>query len=321
MWARQLVVWIFVFVVLAPAPGAAFSQSFPNKPIRMVTSEAGGGSDITLRLIAPGLIAGLGQQVVVDNRPTGVIPMEIVARAPADGYTLLAYGASVWLLPFMQDSLPYDPIADFSPIAVTTSAPSIIVVNPSLPVKSIRELIDLAKARPGELNYGSAGPGSITQIATELFKAMAGINIVHIPYRGSAPALNDLLGGQLQLIFSTAGAVAPHIKSGKLRALAVTSAQPSSLLPGLPTVAAAGLPGYEWETISGMFAPRKTPTIIIRRLNQEIVRVLGREDIKQKFFSIGLDTPGSSPEALAATMKSDMAVLGKVIRNAGIRAK
>ena len=241
-----------------------------------------------------------------------------MSKAPPDGYTLLIDAASFWIGPLLQET-PYDPVKDFAPVTLTDSAPNVLVVNPSLPVKSVKELIALAKARPGELNYGSSSTGSTPHLAAELFNMMAGVKIVRVPFKGSGPAVISLLGGQVQLMFATAGSVAPHVKSGRLRALAVASLQPSALAPGLPTIAASGVPGYEAVAFEGMFAPAKTPVAIIDRLNQEIVRVLNRAEVKERFFNAGVETVGSTPEEFAAAIKSNVAKWGKLIKDAGIR--
>ena len=315
--------WMFSVAMIFLNTDVVSGQNYPNKPIRLITSGAGGAGDSTSRLIAESLSRTLGQSVLVENRAgaSGIIAAQTVTKAPPDGYTLLVYGATIWLLPFLQDNVPYDPVKDFSPIAVLTIAPSVIVVHPSVPVKTVKELIALAKARPGELNYGSAGPGSISHLATELFKARAGVNLAHVPYKSAAQSHSDLMSGQIQLSFPTAGPVIPYVKSQRLRALAVTSAKRSEMLPEVPTVVASGLPGYVWETISGIFAPAQTPEAIIIRLNQEIVRVLNRADVKEKFLKNGVETVGSSPEVFAAKIKSDMATVGKVIKDVGIRAE
>ena len=294
---------------------------FPARPVHIVTSEPGGGNDFAARLIAQGLTGPLGQPVVVDNRggASGAIAGETVAKAPPDGHLLLLYGSNIWLLPFLRDRVPYDPVKDLAPITLAVRAPNLLVVHPSLPVKSAQELIALARKRPGALNYGAGAVGSSSQIATELFKAMGKLDIVQISYKGNGIALNALIAGEVQLAFATPGSVAAHIKSGRLRALAVTSPQPSPLLPDLPTVASAGLPGYEATSIVGMFAPAKTPEAVIARLNQETVRVLNRAEIKERFLSSGVETVGSTPEEFGAVVKSEMARLGKVIRDANIR--
>ena len=297
----------------SPAGG----QTYPNKPIRIVTSVPGNGDDLAARLIAQGVAGALGQQVVVDNR--GLIAVEIVAKAPPDGYTVLFYGSPMWLAPLMRESVPYDPVKDFSAVTWATVSPNILVVHPSLAIKSVAELVALAKAKPGELNYGTGSAGSTPHLAAELFKSMAGVNIVRVPYKGSAPALTALIGGQLQFMFPSTSSVAPHLNSGRLKALAVTSAQPSALAPGLPTVAASGLPGYESASLLGVFAPAGTPAALINRLNQEMVRALMRTDAQERLFNSGVEAVGSSPEQFAATVKSEMAKWGKVIRDAGIR--
>jgi len=300
--------------------GTISGQDYPNKVVRIVTSEIGGGSDFGARVIGPGLATRLGQQMIVENR-VAQIAIETVAKAPPDGYTLLFIGSPLWVLPFLRANLPYDPVRDFSPVSLTTTSSSTLVVHPSLPVKSVKELIALAKARPGELNFASGSAGSSTQLAGELFKSMAGINIVGIVYKSSGPALIDLLGGHIQLGFASAGPVSAHVKSGRLRALAVTSAQPSALAPGLPTVAASGLPGYESASRQGLFAPTGTPAAIVGRLNREIVQLLNQPDMKEKFFNSGVEAVGSTPEEFAAKIKSEIARLGKVIKDTGVRSE
>lgn len=318
----RLIVATFSAGITVLGAGTVSGQDFPQKPVRIVASEPGGAGDFAARLIAQGIAGGLGQQVIVENRAGagGAIAADLVAKAPADGYTLLFYASNIWLLPFMRN-VSYDPVRDFSPITLAVKAPNLLVVHPSLPVKSVKELIALAKARPGELNYGTGGTGSSNHLGAELFKALAGVNIVRITYKGAAPALNDVIAGHVQVMFPTTAAGAPHVKTGRLKALAVTTAQPSALAPGLPTIAAAGLPGYESAAMFGMFAPTGTRDTIIQRLSQEIVRVLTREEVKEKFFNAGVETVASSPAQLAAIMKSDMARMGKVIKDAGIRGE
>ena len=309
-----------LFCVGVTLVSAAAAQNFPSKPIRIVVNgEPGGGGDFTARLISPGLAANLGQPMIVDNRPSGVIPGEIVAKAPPDGYTLLVSTGVHWLMPFMRDAMPYDPVRDFSPVALVTQAPNILVVHPPVAANSVKELVALAKARPGSLNYSSAATGSSSQIAAELFKSLAGVNIVRIPYKGNGPGLLAVIGGEVQMMFATAGSVTTHIKSGSLRALAITSARPSMLFTGLPTVSAAGLPGYESGTITGLWAPAKTASTIVSRLNGEIARVLERKEVKDRFLAAGSEIVAGSPEQFAAAIRSDSARMGKVIRDAGIR--
>ncbi len=297
---------------------AAHGQEFPSRPIRMLTTEAGGGGDLVARVIGQGISTALGQPVIIDNR--GIRAGEIVAKAPRDGYTLLSYGNPLWLAPFLRDKVPYHPQKDFAPITLSVSSPNVLVVSPVVVAGSVKELIALAKARPGELNYASSGVGSSNHLAAELFKAMAGINTLHVPYRGAGPALTALIGGQIQLMFPSASSVTPHVKSGRLKALAVTSAEPSALAPGLPTVTASGLPGYESSLILGVFAPAGVPATLINRLNREIVKVLHAPEVKEKLFSSGVEVVGSSPEQFASRVKSEMTRLGKLIKDAGIRA-
>ena len=298
--------------------GAASAQQYPVKPIRVLTSSVGGGGDFASRLIGEALRRSAGWQVVVDNRPT-IVEREIVHHAQPDGYTLMLLSSSVWVIPLLQKT-PYDAQRDFSPITITDRIPMIVVAHPSLAANSIKDLIALAKAKPGALNYASGATGSSSHLPAELFKSMAGVNIVRISYKGAGQAVNGLLGNEVQLMFATSGSVAPQLKSGRLKALAVTTAQPTPLAPGVPTVAATGLPGYTAEAINAMFAPVYTPAAVINRLNQEIVRVLNQPDVKEKFFSIGSDTVGSTPQELAATMKADIVSIGKVIKDAGIVA-
>ena len=316
---RRLTGQFFSLAILWVGGGAATAQDYPNKPLRIVTSEAGGGNDLQARLIAQGLTLAFGQQVIVENRPSGVVPGDIVAKAPPNGYTLLLYNNTLWIGPLIQTT-PYDAVRDFAPITSVARAANVLVVNTALPVKSVADLVALARAKPGELNYGSAGTGASNHLAAELFRTLAHIDIVRINYKGAGPALTALLAGELQLMFPTAGAVTPHIKAGRVKALAVTSAEPSALFPGLPTVAAS-LPGYESISIYGVFAPAGTPSPIIGRLNVEIVRFLNRAEVKEKFFNAGMEAAGGTPGELAATLKSEVGRMGRVIKNAGIRGE
>jgi tripartite-type tricarboxylate transporter receptor subunit TctC len=305
--------WIACTVL---SSAAAIAQDYPTRPIRIVTSVPGSGNDLVSRLVAPGLTATFGQQIVVDNR--GISAMDIVAKAQPDGYTLLVFGSPLWVTPLMRET-SWKPLVDFVPITVATSSPNILVVHPTVPVTSVKDLVAMAKAKPGELNYASAGAGSTAHIAGELFKSMAGVNIVHVPYKGTGFALTDLLGGQVQIMFSTAAAATSHVKSGKLRALAVTSAEPSALAPGLPTVASSGLPGYTAASLVGFLAPMGTPATLIDRLNRAVVAVLEKRDVKDKLFASGAEIVGGSPRQFTDTMKAEMSRLGKVIKAAGIR--
>lgn len=314
----RFVMPIFPVVPVILVANVAFAQNYPNKPVRIVTTITGGSQDLTARFIAPGLAESLGQPVIVDNRG-GLTSMEMVAKAAPDGYTLLLASGSLWLLQYLRSSVPWDPVRDFAPITLAVTLPNIIAVHPALPVKSVRELIAWAKARPGELNYSSGQAGSSSHLAGELFKSVAGVNILHIPYKGGGPAMLALISGESQVSFPNAGSASAFSQSGKLRALAVASARPSALFPGLPSAADAGLPGYETGATLAIFAPARTPGTIIKRLNQEIVRILNRADVKQRLLDSGAEVVAGSPAELAATMKSDAAITGKLIKDVGIR--
>jgi tripartite-type tricarboxylate transporter receptor subunit TctC len=264
----------------------------------------------------------LGQPVVVDNRPgaTGSIGAEVVAKATADGYTLLQAATSHATNPAMQAKLPYDSIRDFAPISLLSQQPNIFVVHPSLPVKNVKELIAYARARPGQLNYGSSGTGGSQHLAGELLKTMAGIDMVHIAYKGSPPALVDLLAARIPVMSSTMPPVLPHLKSGKVRALAVTSARRSPALPDVPTVAESGLAGYEAIAWQALLAPVGTPKLVVSRLNAEFVRVLKQSDIATKLSEQGYETVASTPEWFGAYLKSEISKWSKVIKAAGIKA-
>jgi len=284
-----------------------------------MASDPGSGGDFTARLIAREIQGPLGQTVIIDNRSSNLLG-GIVAHATPDGYTLLVEAVSFWVAPLLQ-KMPYDALADFSPIVKVTAAPWCLVVHPSVAANTVRELIDLARAKPGELNYASAGIGGGANLAGELFRQMAGINIVHIPFKGSGAAAIGLISGQAQLTFGNPPAVMPHVKSGKLRALAITSARPSALFPGLPTVAASGLPGYDVTVVTGVFAPARTPPTVIARVNAEVNRALKNPAVRELFANTGAETAGGTPEDLLATVKADLAKWGKVIKEAGIRVE
>ena len=319
MITARSVVLTFSIAAMILGAGMASGQDYPNKPIRIITSPPGGGTDFIARLVAQGLTVGVGQSVVVENRVT-LIAIESASKAPPDGYALSVASALLWVTPLLQKT-PWDVVRDFSPITLVAITPQVLVVHPSMPVKSVKELIALAKARPGELNYEFSGTGGASHLAGELFKGMAGVSILSIPYKGSGPALTALMSGEVHMGFENTITIMPHIRSGRVKALAVGSAQPSALTPGLPTVAASGLLGFEAGTFYGVFAPAKTPETIIRRLNQEIVRFLSMPEVKQKILASGAEPVGNSPEEFATTIKSDMARLGKVIKDAGIRAE
>ena len=311
--------------------GAAYAQSavannpgklagnFPIKPIRLLVSGVGGAGDFAGRLLAADLTLRLGQQVVVDNRPGGVTPGEILAKAQPDGYTLMMVGFVIWLSPFMRDHVPFDPVRDFAPVSLAISSPNVLVVHPSLRVKSVPELIALAKQKPGALNYATSGVGNSNHIAGELFRSMAGVDIVRVNYRGASLALTDVVSGRVELMFATANASQPHVSAGRLLALGVTSAQPSPVAPGLPTVAAAGLPGYESAATIGVLARAGTPPAVVNLLHREIARYMRTPEAKERLLKAGIEAVGNTPAEFAAIIRDDMAIKGKVIREAGIR--
>jgi tripartite-type tricarboxylate transporter receptor subunit TctC len=271
------------------------------------------------RLVARALSGSLGQQVIVDNRPT-VLIADLVAKAAPDGYTLLITGSAHWIGPLI-DKTSYDAIKDFAPITLIDRAPSTLVVHPSMPVKSIRQLVALAKSRPGELNFAVGGAGSSNFIGAILFGHMAGVKIVRIPYKGTGPALTSVMSGETHAMFASAGGAAPHVKSGRLRALAVGSAKPSSLAPGLPTIAASGLPGYVSETLHALYAPAKTQPAIVSRLNQEAGRYLQSTEARAVLLKAGVEAAPTSPDELTAIMKSEIDRIGQVLKAAGIGPK
>ncbi len=268
------------------------------------------------RLVARAISGPLNQQLVVDNRPT-ILIADMVAKAPADGYTLLVSGSAHWMSPLV-DKTNYDPINDFASITLLDKAPSILVVHPSMPVRSVTQLIGLAKSRPGELNFAVAAPGSSAFLSAILFSHLAGVKVTRIPYKGTGQALASVLGGETHALFSSAGAVADFVKTGRLRVLAVGSAQVSALAPGVPTLMSSGVPGFVSETMHALFAPAKTPQPIVALLNQEVTRYLRSAEAKSIFFKYGIEPVPSTPDEMTATMKSEIARLGPVLKAAGI---
>jgi tripartite-type tricarboxylate transporter receptor subunit TctC len=320
MSLKQVAVTSFAcFAAIATAVAPA--QNYPSKPIRIVVPGTGGGGDLAARVIGQGLTASWGQQVLVDNRPVGVIPGDVVAKAAPDGYTLLLSGITFWLAPLLQNNVPYDPEKDFLPIGLTVMSPNLMTVHPSIPATSVKEFIAFARSRPGQLNYASGAAGSSNHLSAELFNSMGKVKIVRVNYKNPGMAISDTVAGQVQVVFYNVASVLPYVKAGRLRALAVTSAKRSALAPEFPSVSEAGLPGYESVAMFGVFAPAKTSPAIVTQLNQEIVRYLGRPEVKEKFLGAGAETIPSSPQELAATMRSDIVKIGKVIREAGIRVE
>jgi len=305
------------FLLAAAQPAAA--QDYPSKPVRVIAGSAGSNVDVIARLVAERLSQNLGRQFIIDNRPNPAISGALLAKAAPDGYTLMANASNVWILPLMQ-TVTYDPLKDFAAVSLTSQAPNVLLVHPSIPIKTVRDLIALAKSKPGQLNYSSGGSGGSPHLSGELFKSMAGVNIVRIPYKGGGGAVTAVLTGEVAITFAAAGAAMPHLNSGRVKALAVTSAEPSPLFPGLPTVASAGLPGYDSGSTNAVLAPAGTPPAIIRQLNTEITKVLQSPDIRDRFTKAGLEAVSSTPEQLTALIKAQMSSMGKVIKEAGIRA-
>ena len=302
----------------------AYAQVYPDKPVRLVVGyPPGGGTDVVARLMAPKLSEYLGQPVLIENRPgaTGITAAAYVAKSPPDGYILtMGHVAVHAIVPSVFAKLPYDTAKDFMPITLAASVPHFVVVTPSLPVKSILELIALAKAQPGKLSFPSAGNASTPHLAGEMFKTMAGVDMVHVPYKGSGQSMQDLLAGQHQAAFDTVPAAAPYVRAGRLRALAVTSAKRLADFPDLPTVEEAGLPGYQMTTWYGIFAPAGTPTAIINRLHAEITKAIHASDVRARLAQIGVDeTVTRTPEEFAALVRADTARYAKVVKEAGVR--
>ncbi len=327
---KQALLQTLLVLAAAGVPAAASAQAspgksvYPDKPIRLVVPfPPGGTTDIQGRLLAEKLAQRLGQPVVTDNRggAQGIIGMEIVARAPADGYTLVIAVVGPWAINTYLYKLPYDVVKDFVPIIHVATTPGALVVHPSLPVKTVKELIALAKQKPGELNYGSAGVGGFFHISAELFAFMTGIRLTHVPYKGPAAALTDLAAGRIHVMFNSAIVTVPFIKSGKVNALATTGAKRVAALPDLPTVAEAGVPGYESSTWTAVGAPARTPRAIIQRLNRELEAILQMPDIRERFAAGGSTTTGGTPEQLRDYLKSELAKFGKLIKEAGIKAE
>lgn len=297
------------------------AQQYPSRPIRAVVPLApGGGTDTVGRLVFAKLSELLGQQIVVDNRGGGggVIGTDLVAKATADGYTLLMGSITTNAVnPVLYKKLPYDHIRDFAPISMVGTVPNVLVVHSSVPAKSVKEFIAYAKANPGKISYGSAGIGSAPHLSMELIKSMGGINMVHVPYKGSGPALADVLGGQLQALCSSLAGLLPHIKAGRVRALGVTTTTRNPQLPDVPTIAEAGIPGYEVVIWYALFAPARTPPAILARLNAETVKALNSEDLKQRLILQGLDVGSSTQDQLMAFVKSETTKWAKVAKDSG----
>lgn len=309
----------------AMSSGFAAESRYPQRPVRYVIPQSpGGASDTVGRVVAQKLGENLGRQFVVDNRPgaTGNIGAELVKNATPDGYTMLLTAANLVTSPGLYLRTPFDPIKDFAPISQLTQSPNIWVVHPSFPARTMKELIEVAKGKPGQIDFSSSGLASSQHLAGELLNVMTGIKLVHIPYKGGGPALIDLIGGRVPVMVSGLPATVPHIKSGKIRALGVTSARRSSAVPEVPTVAeAAGLPGYEAVTFQGLVFPADTPRPIINRVADEVIKILALNDVRERLLGLGYEPVGSTPSQFAAFISVELKKWSKTIKEAGIKAE
>ena len=319
--ARALVAWSFA-LLCALASSASLAQAYPSRPVRLVVPFAAGGTtDVLARILGQKLSESLGQQVLVDNRPgaNGNIGAELVARSPGDGYTIMmGFDGTLAINPSVYRKLAFDPLRDFAPVANVGLVALMIVVHPSLPARSVAELVAHAKANPGKINYSSAGHGSTGHLAGELFKSRAGIDMTHVAYKGGAQAMNDLLSGQIQLLVTALPTVDAHVRSGKLRAIAFTTARRVPGMPEVPTLAESGYAGFDVASWYGIVAPSGTPAEAIRRLNAEIGKVLEQPDVRQRFTQLGTEPGGGTPESFGATLRADIDRWAAVVRNAGI---
>jgi tripartite-type tricarboxylate transporter receptor subunit TctC len=300
----------------------AAAQSYPSRPVRFIVPfPPGGGNDIVGRIVAQRLSEALGVPVIVDNRggAGGTIGTDITSKAPPDGHTLLVNNISLAVNATLMPKLPYDTLKDLAPVSLLGRQPNVLVVSPSLPAGSVKELLALARARPGQMTYGSGGIGTASHLATEMLKLMTRTDLVHVPYKGLGPALTDLMGGRVQLIISTLASALPQVKAGKLKPLAVTTAGRTAFLPDLPTVAEAGVPGYEFSTWYGLLVPGATPRAIVERLNAETVKILGSPSLKEQLAAQGLEATPSSPVEFSAYLESEVAKWGQVVKASGAK--
>jgi tripartite-type tricarboxylate transporter receptor subunit TctC len=314
---------LIILVAILALPGIALAQAFPSKPIRIVVAFAPGGiADFAARSVSQKLSENFGVPVVVENRPGagGITGAEIVAKSPPDGYTLLVTSISHTINPSVRKSLPFDAVRDFAPVTLITDAPNLLVVHPSLPVKSVKELVALARARPGQINYASSGTGTSTHLSGELFKSLARVDVVHVPYKGGGPAVIDLVGGHVETMFSTLPSVLQQVRAGKLRGLAVTGARRFPSAPEFPTMIEAGMAGYEVSGWSGMFAPAGAPREAVSRLAAEIGKILQAPELRERFFVQGAEPVGNAPEAFAAFVRSEISKWKKVVEASGMQA-
>lgn len=314
---------IVVLLFAGLCNSAAFAQAYPARPIKLIVPfPPGGPADILSRILAKKLSEGLGQQLILENRAGagGTIGLEAAAKSPSDGYTLVLDSLStLGIAPSLYRNLGYDPVKSFAPISLVATSPSVLVVNSSVPAASLRELIDLAKSRPGGLNFGSNGNGTIPHLAAVYFQSLTGVDIVHVPYKGVAPAVNDLLAGQIQMIFVVSSGLEQYIRGGKLRALAVASSRRLAQFPEVPTAAEAGLPGFETYTWFGLAAPHGTPPDVIQRLNAQVLGALAVKDVRDALFNQGLDSGGTSPEQFARFVAAEIEKWSPIVKASGIK--
>jgi tripartite-type tricarboxylate transporter receptor subunit TctC len=321
MFKKAALTGIAVFL-LAAAAHHAHAQNYPAKPIRIVVPLAAGGpGDVLARAVGQKLSEQVSQSVVIDNRPGANtnVGTEFVAKAPADGYTLLATANPLTTNPSLYATLPYDPIRDFAAITLIGLTPLILVVHPSLPVKSVNDLVALARSKPAQLNYGSAGNGSALHLAGEMFNSIARVKLVHVPYKGVTNAFSDLLGGQISIMFPGAPIALPQVKAGKLRALGTTGAKRMAAAPDLPPIMESGLPGYEVSVWYGFLAPAGTPPAVINRLHAEISRIVQLPDIRERWAGLGAEPLHNTPEQFAVFLKADVVKWAKVVRESGVK--
>jgi tripartite-type tricarboxylate transporter receptor subunit TctC len=309
-----------VGIIMAVLAAAAAGQDYPAKPIRFIV---GPGPDVLARIVGQKLTDAWGQQVLVDQRPGagGIIAAETVAKSPPDGYTMLLSTGTYTTIPSLYKKVPYDFVRDLQPVTLLATLPFLLVAHPSVPANNVQELIKLARAHPGQLNYASSGNGTTAHLAGEMLKSMAKINIVHVPYKGTVPGVTDLVAGQVHIMFAIIQSSLPYVQAGRLKALAVSSAKRAASAPDVPTIAESGLPGYEFISWNGVHVPAATPKPVAGKLGTELLKIIALPDVKEKMLGLGMDIAGGTPEEFGALVKSDIAKWAKVIREAGIRVE
>ena len=312
---------IFVMAIGMALNGVASAQTYPTRPIRVIGPTVGGGVDVNARIVAPYLSAALGQQIVIENKggAGGILAAETVIRAQPDGYTLLVYGPPVWINPLIKRSVTYDPLKDLRPIGLLARAANLLVVHPSVPAKNVGELIALAKAKPGQMFDAGSDTGSSAHLGAELFKSMANVSIVRVPYKGVGAGITALVSGEVHMMLPAISAAMPHVKNGRLRALGVSSLSPTPLAPGVPTIAATGLPGFTTESANAYFAPAGTPAAIVAKFNEELARVLKIPEVREKLIAGGSEAIIGTPQETSETIRQEMVKWGKVIKELGMQ--